>query len=277
MIRVLNLVIKRIAILFVALGACLIQLMPFLIMLNLALKNITDKSSKWIPPAYLYLDNFLNVWNDAELGRALNNTFVITIFSVLLVVFLGALAAYPLARYQTRLNKFVYLFSISILIVPPLTILVPLYKVVVDMHGINTPWMLMALHVTFQLPLVIFLYTGFIKSIPRDLDEAAMIDGCSRFGIFFRIIMPILKPVTATAMILVGLAVWNDYQFSLFFLQKPSTQTFPVVLAQFFSQYQNNVSWVAAGSLLSMIPMTVLYIFLQKYFISGLAEGAVKG
>ncbi|MCG2755060.1 MAG: carbohydrate ABC transporter permease, partial [Desulfobacteraceae bacterium] len=138
-------------------------------------------------------------------------------------------------------------------------------------------WMLVALHVTFQLPLVIFLYTGFIKSIPRALDEAAMIDGCSRFGIFFRIIMPLLKPVTATAMILVGLAIWNDYQFSLFFLQRPSTQTFPVVLAQFFSQHQNNVSWVAAGSLLSMIPMTVMYIFLQKYFISGLAEGAVKG
>ncbi len=268
---------KRFLLPIVALGACLIQLMPFLIMLNLAFKNITDKSSKWIPPAYLYLDNFVNAWTEAELGRAINNTFVITIFSGLLVVCLGALTAYPLARYPTRLNNFVYLFSISILIVPPLTILVPLYKVVVDMHGINTPWMLVALHVTFQLPLVIFLYTGFIKSIPRDLDEAAMIDGCSRFGIFFRIIMPLLKPVTATAMILAGLAVWNDYQFSLFFLQRPSAQTFPVVLAQFFSQYQNNVSWVAAGSLLSMIPMTVMYIFLQKYFISGLAEGAVKG
>ena len=272
-----NSIVKRIVIIVVISVACLIQLMPLLIMLNLAFKNVIDKSSKWVPPTYLYLNNFANAWIEAELGRALFNTFVITTFSVLLVVCLGTLASYPLARYPTRLNNLVYMFSISILIVPPLTILVPLYKVVVDMHGINTPWMLIALHVTFQLPFVIFLFTGFIKSIPRDLDEAAIIDGCSRFGVFFHIILPVLKPVTATAMILVGLAVWNDYQFSLFFLQRPSSQTFTVVLAQFFSQFQNNISWVAAGSLLSMIPMTILYIFLQRYFISGLAEGAVKG
>lgn len=268
---------RRVLVPGVAVVACLIQLMPFWIMLNLAFKDATDKSSKWLPPLYVYLQNFANAWTEAELGRALVNTLVITIFAALLVIGLGALAAFPLARYPTRLNNLIYLFSISILIVPPLTTLVPLYKVVVDMQGINSPWMLMALHVTFQLPLVIFLYTGFIKSVPRDLDEAAMLDGCSRFGVFFRVVMPLLKPVTATALILVGLAVWNDYQFSLFFLQKPAAQTFPVVLARFFSQYQNNVSWVAAGSLLSMIPMTVLYVFLQKYFVSGLAEGAVKG
>jgi raffinose/stachyose/melibiose transport system permease protein len=133
------------------------------------------------------------------------------------------------------------------------------------------------IHTTFFLPTVIFLFTGFIRTIPRELDEAALIDGCSRYSIFFRIIFPLLKPVTASVVILTMLGIWNDYQFSLFFLQKRAVQTVPLVLSQFFSQYQNNLPLAAAGSLLSMLPMTLIFILLQKYFISGLAEGAIKG
>ncbi len=104
-----------------------------------------------------------------------------------------------------------------------------------------------------------------------------MIDGMSRFSLFFRIIMPLLKPVTVTVMILTGVNVWNDYQFSVFFLQSSESHTLTVALSSFFSQYVNNVGWVAAGSLLSSLPIIILYLFLQKYFISGLSSGAVKG
>ncbi|WP_236687341.1 carbohydrate ABC transporter permease [Geobacillus sp. ZGt-1] len=128
-----------------------------------------------------------------------------------------------------------------------------------------------------NLPITIFLFTGFINTIPRELDEAAMIDGMSRFSLFFRIIMPLLKPVTVTVMILTGVNVWNDYQFSVFFLQSSESHTLTVALSSFFSQYVNNVGWVAAGSLLSSLPIIILYLFLQKYFISGLSSGAVKG
>jgi len=187
------------------------------------------------------------------------------------------LAAYPLARYRTRWNNFIYILSISTLIVPALTVLVPLYKLIVGMHGISTYWSMVFVLTTFFLPTTIFLYTGFIRTIPRELDEAALIDGCNRYEIFFRIIFPLLKPVTASVIIIVMLGVWNDYRFSLFLLQKPIVQTVPLVLSQFFSQFQNNLPLAAAGSMLSMIPMAVVYLFLQKYFISGLAEGAVKG
>ena len=213
-----------------------------------------DLSSKWMPPTYLYLENFTNVWEKANLGRALFNTAAITVLVVILVVLVGAFAAYPLARYPTRRNNFVYLLSISILVVPALTILVPLYKFVVDMGGINTYWAITLIHTTFALPLSIFMFTGFIRTIPKELDEAALIDGCSRFSIFFRVIMPLLKPVTASIVIFVGLSTWNDYTFSLFFLQRAQMQTTTVVLSQFFSQYSNNAAWVAAGSLISMIP-----------------------
>jgi raffinose/stachyose/melibiose transport system permease protein len=256
---------------------CALHLIPFFLLLNLSLKTRQDTSSKWAPPSYLYLDNLVDVWTQARLGQAILNNLIITVCSVTLVVFVGMMAAYPLARYRTRWNNFVYTLSIAILIVPALTVLVPLYKFVVDLHGINSYWAIILIHTTFFLPTVIFLFTGFIRTIPRELDEAALIDGCGRYAIFFRIVFPLLKPVTASVIILTMLGIWNDYRFSLFFLQRRAVQTVPLVLSQFFSQFQNNLPLAAAGSLLSMIPMTLIYLFLQRYFVSGLAEGAVKG
>ncbi len=163
------------------------------------------------------------------------------------------------------------------MIVPALTILVPLYKFVVDIGGINTRWAIILVHITFSLPLTIFLFTGFIGSVPRELDEAALIDGCNRFQIFFKIILPLLKPITSTVIILVGVGIWNDYQFSVFFLQKRDVATITVSLSQFFSQFQNDLSYVAAGCIIGMLPLAVLYMALQKYFIKGLSDGAIKG
>ena len=269
--------IKKIPTYLLGLLICVVHLIPFYLLFNLAFKSQQNTSSTWIPPKTLYLQNFIDVWTQSRLGRAIYNDFFITLFTVALVIFVGVLAAYPLARYRTRWNNFIYTLSISTLIVPALTVLVPLYKLIVGMHGISTIWSMVFVLTTFFLPTTIFLYTGFIRTIPRELDEAALIDGCNRYEIFFRIIFPLLKPVTASVIIIVMLGVWNDYRFSLFLLQKPMVQTVPLVLSQFFSQFQNNLPLAAAGSMLSMIPMALVYLFLQKYFISGLAEGAVKG
>lgn len=255
----------------------IVHLIPFYILLSMALKPAEDTSSKWVFPTNMTMENFSNAWNQAHLSQALINNFIITGCSVVLIVLIGAFASYPLSRFPTKWNQFVYLLCISCLIVPALTILVPLYSMIVDMGGINTHWAAILTQVTFQLPLTIFLFTGFISSVPRELDEAGLIDGCNKFAIFFRIILPLLKPITATVIILTGLNVWNDYQFSIFFLQKADVQTIPVALSQFISQFQNQISWVAAGCVIGMLPVTILYLFLQKYFIRGLADGAVKG
>ncbi|HLY28690.1 MAG TPA: carbohydrate ABC transporter permease [Aggregatilineales bacterium] len=260
--------------LMILIGA--IHIIPFYILVNLATKSPQDVSSKWTPPSYLFLDNFTNAWQNATLDKALINNIIITSSTVAIVIIIGALAAYPLSRFPTRLNNFVYTLSISFLIVPALTILVPLYKLMVDIGGINTYWGVILCQVTFFLPITIFIFTGFMRAIPRELDEAGLIDGCSRFEIFFRIIMPLLNPAISTVVILVGLGVWNDYQFSIFFLQKRQVQTVPVALSQFISQFQSNINWVAAGALLSALPIVIVYIFLQKYLIKGLTEGAIK-
>ncbi|KRE69742.1 carbohydrate ABC transporter permease [Paenibacillus sp. Soil750] len=255
----------------------ILHILPFYILLTSSFKKDSDLSSKWSIPHYLYTGNFTNAWVNAKLGKAFINTSVITVIVIILLIVLGTISSYPLARYKTRLNRMMYLFFIAALIVPPLTILVPLYKFYVDLGALNTYWGIILLHVTFYLPITIFLYTGFISSIPRELDEAAMMDGSTRLGVIFKLIVPLLKPVTATVIILNGVNVWNDYQFSTFFLQKTAIRPFTVALSAFFGQYTSNVGWVAAGSVIAALPLAVLYLFLQRYFIHGLSAGAVKG
>ncbi|MBH0230659.1 carbohydrate ABC transporter permease [Halobacillus yeomjeoni] len=256
----------------------LMHIIPFYILMTTSFKNSSDFSSKWLFPDYLDFSNFSNAWTQAQMGTALFNNVVITVISVTALIVLGSLAAYPLARVASRLNKVMYISFVAVMIVPPLTILVPLYKFIVDIGGLNTIWAVVLVHVSFWLPLTIFLYTGFIRStIPKELDEAAMIDGASRLQIFFRVVFPLLKPVTASVIIITGMFVWNDYQFSVFFLQDKDAHTITVALSQFFSQYSNDVGLVAAGSLLGMLPMVIVFLFLQKYFIAGLSSGSVKG
>lgn len=254
-----------------------VHMVPFYILINMSFKPIEDTSSKWQPPASLYWGNFANAWNEAQLGQAVLNNMIITFAAVLLVVLIGAFAAYPLARHQTRWNRFVYMLIISCLIVPALTILVPLYKFIVDIGGINTYWAIILTQVTFSLPMTVFLFTGFVSTVPKELDEAGLIDGCGRYGIFLKIILPLLKPITATVVILIGVQVWNDYQFSVFFLQKKSMMTIPVTLTGFISQFHSNVNWVAAGCFIGMMPLVAVYLFLQKYFVKGMVDGAIKG
>lgn len=254
-----------------------VHIIPFYVLINMSFKLPTETTSKWRFPVDASWDNFANAWQEADLLRAIFNNVFITISAVALVVIVGALASYPLARHQTRFNMFIYTVSVSCLIVPALTILVPLYKFIVDLGGINTYWAAILTQVTFALPMTIFLYTGFINTVPRELDEAGLIDGSSRMGIFFRIILPLLKPITATVIIIMGVQIWNDYQFSIFFLQKVQVQTIPVALSQFISQFSNQLNWVAAGCLIGMMPMAIVYLCLQKYFIKGMADGAIKG
>ncbi|OBZ13163.1 carbohydrate ABC transporter permease [Bacillus sp. FJAT-26390] len=260
-----------------ALLIVIVHIIPFYLLVNMAFKPSSDLSSKWAPSSTLYFGNFVDAWERAGLDTALINNMIITVCTMLLGILIGSMASYPLSRYKSKLNQVVYMVCVSCLVVPGLTILVPLYRLVVDVGGVNTHWAIILVHVTFILPMTIFLYAGFVSSIPKELDEAALIDGCNHFEIFYRIIFPLLKPITATVVIILGMQVWNDYQFSVFFLQNVHYRTIPVALSSFISQFQSNISWVAAGCLIAMMPMTIIYMFFQKYFIKGMADGAIKG
>jgi raffinose/stachyose/melibiose transport system permease protein len=255
-----------------------IHIVPFYILITMSLKRNNDFSSRWAFPSHISWANFTDAWQQASLGPAFLNTTIITVVAAALLIFFGSLAAYPLARRTTRLNRYVFVFFIAIMVIPPLTALVPLYKMVVAMGMINTRTIAILNNTAAFLPLTIFLYAGFIKStIPKELEEAALIDGATTLGIFFKVIFPLLKPVTATVLILSCVYIWNDYQFAIFFLQDKSVHTITVAMSSFFSQNVDNLNLVAAAALMAILPMTVLFLFLQKYFIKGLAAGSVKG
>ncbi|WP_173915461.1 carbohydrate ABC transporter permease [Halobacillus sp. Marseille-Q1614] len=255
-----------------------IHIIPFYILITTALKTRGDFSSRWSLPEYFTLENFAIAWQEANLGPAFVNSIIITFFAAVLLILFGSMAAYPLARRATKLNKAAMMFFISIMVIPPLTALVPLYQLVVDMGMLNTRTVAVLNNVAAFIPLTIFLYAGFIRStIPKELEEAAKIDGASTIGIFFRVVFPLLKPVTASVLIIACVFIWNDYQFAIFFLQSSDVQTLTVAMASFFGENQHNLGLVAAAAFIAMIPMAVLFLFLQKYFIAGLSSGAVKG
>ncbi len=253
-----------------------VHFIPIYILLGVAAKSSMDITSKWILPGYVEWNNFKEALNGGNMLLALKNTAIITVFSVFFVTVIGAFSAYPLARNRSRLNTVVKSFILGIMMIPGLSVLVPLYSTMVKIHGISTYWGIIVVLVTFNLPMSIFLFSNFIAGIPVALEEAAFIDGCNPIQTFFKIILPQLKPVVASVVILTGVGCWNDYQFSLYFLQSPQYRTIPLAVASYFSQTANNMNAAAASALLGVLPVLLLFIFLQKYFIKGMVDSAIK-
>lgn len=254
----------------------LVYCSPFYILTGIAFKPTTDLSSHWSFPKSPTMENFRMAIEQGNIFTSLKNTILITVIVVMLIVLVGSLAAYPLARNKSRGNRVIKSFILGIMMVPPLSILVPLYSILVDMGGINQYWGIVIILLTFELPQAIFLYTNFIASIPDALDEAASIDGCGPIRTFFYIILPQLKSVTASVVILSGIHCWNDYQFSLYILQSTKMNTVTLSISSFFSQTTSNLNAASAAALLAILPVVVCFLFLQKYFIKGMIDSAIK-
>ncbi len=255
----------------------LIHFVPFYILISVSFKKQMDLSSRWSFPNYIHVENFILALEKGNLLRALGNTMIITVISVILIVMVGSMAAYPLSRVKSKSNRILLSIILAVMMIPPLSVLVPLYKTLVAMKGINTYWGIILISVTYNLPISIFLFSNFIATIPTALDEAAMIDGCSRISVFYKIILPNLKPVTASVVILTGVYVWNDYSFQMYVLQKKNMRTVTLAISSFFTENAANLNAGAAAALLVIIPPIILYLTMQKYFVKGIADGAVKG
>ncbi len=257
--------------------AAIVHFLPFYIVFTVAFKAKTDLSSRWSLPTDLYLGNFKLAIENANIFNAMKNSLIITVITVALVMFIGAMAAYPLSRIRSKFNRGILLLVVGIMMVPPLSVLVPLLTMMSKMNLISTYTGIILVLLTFQLPMSIFLYANFITTLPLSLDEAARIDGCNHLQTFYYIILPLLKPVTASVVILTGVNIWNDYQFSLYLLQATDMKVVTLAVSSFFASNSSNLGAAAAAALLAISPIAILYIFLQKYFIQGMVDGAVKG
>ncbi|RED55959.1 carbohydrate ABC transporter permease [Cohnella lupini] len=260
----------------IGLALALLHLMPLYIAVTVAFKKTTDLSSRWQFPSYLYWDHFKDAIATGHLLRAFGNSLILTVATATLLVLVGSVTAYPLARIKTRLSRSLMNVILGVMMIPTLSIIVPLYSMMQQFQAINTYWGIILVLTTFNLPLCIFLYANFINTIPKELDEAAKVDGCGSYRLFYQIILPQLKPVTAAVIILKGLKVWNDYEFPLYFMQKPQNQTITLAISHFFSDTSSYFGSASAAALMAVVPVVIIFLALQKNFISGLSEGAVK-
>lgn len=257
--------------------ACAVQLVPFYITLTTALKPRTDLSSQWLMPTQgVYWQNFQTAVVEGGILRAIGNSAIVTVATTVLVCVLGALAAYPLARRPTLGNRLVLGGIVALIMIPPLSILVPVYTLMAQLDWINTYWGATALMVASQLPLSIFLYANFMRSLPLSIEEAATVDGAGTVQTLLRIVFPMLKPVTATVIILTSVTVWNEYALSVFILRDPAVRTTAPAIGTFFASQGSDPNAAAAAALLTVVPVLAAYLVLQRYFIKGMVAGAEK-
>lgn len=266
--------------LFIGLGLglmVLIQLVPFYITLTTALKHKTDLSSQWLPPSQgIAWDNFAVAVSSGHILTAMMNSAIVTVVATVLVCLLSALTAYPLARRLSKPNAVISFGFIGLMMVPPLSVLVPLYSMMASFHALNTYWGIILVMVAGNLPVSVFLYTSFIRSLPISIEEVATVDGAHVWQVLFQIVFPMLKPVTATVVILTSVNVWNEFALSGFFLTSPDRRTIAPAIASFFGGNQSDLGAAAAASLISVIPVLLVYLALQKYFIKGMVAGSIK-
>lgn len=253
-------------------------LVPLVTTVGIALKTRYDLLINPIGwPHPVVWGNIGTAWQDGDLGIALLNSVIITTCGVLGLVVIGSSAAYPLARRVGRWPSGLYLYFILGLIVPLQLGLIPLYRAWQWLGLVDSQLGVILIQIGELLPLTIFLFTGFIKTVPRELEEAAAIDGASQFRTFWTIVFPLLRPVTATVIIVTSLVIWNDFLIPLLFLQQPDLQTIPLAIYGFVGEYSQSWNLIFASIVVSSLPIIALFLILQRSFIKGLTGGALKG
>jgi len=262
---------------FVALLA-IVFLFPLYVALLMSLKTAqqTFQSFYALPPG-LNLSNFVSAWQTSHYPTAIVNSLIVTAISVALIVFASALAGYAIARRNKPFYNLIFVLFLSGMMVPFQVTMLPLYKLGKSLHLINTHWGITLVYGGMGVQMGVLFYTGFVKGISREIEEAARIDGCSTPGIFARIVLPLLKPVTATVLVLNALYIWNDFLLPLLYLQDKQYRTIPLQQYFFFGQYSSDLNLAFAYAVMGMIPIVAFFLFMQRFIIKGIAAGAVKG
>jgi raffinose/stachyose/melibiose transport system permease protein len=254
-------------------------IVPFLFIISQALKPSREASTlafSW-PSEVLLVENFLEVieYREFMLLRAFWNSIVLTVASVVIVVVLGALIAYVIQRRPSAFTKVLSGFVLAGLIIPPAV--VPTVFLLQDLNLFRTLHGLVLIEVAFGISFVIVLFRGFIATIPKELDEAAIIDGAGPLRLFFQIIFPLLRGVIITAVILVSISVFNDFVNPLYFLPGDENVTVQLTLFNFQSQFITKYNLLFMNILLITIPLLVLFLFFNRKIVAGMTAGAVKG
>lgn len=226
-------------------------------------------------PAKLMFENYIEVIRQSNMIRSFFNSLIISLFCVIIGILVSSMAAYVISRYKSKLNRFCFYFFFVGLIAP--INYITTLRVMKFLNIMNTYRGMILLNAALAIPFAVFLFHGFIVTVPREIDEAGVIDGCGALSLYFRIVFPLLKPVTITASVLTFISSWNDFITPLYVLNDSKKWGMIISVYNYWGLYTSDWNLICAVIVLTLLPITVVYIFAQKYIIAGMTAGSVKG
>jgi raffinose/stachyose/melibiose transport system permease protein len=228
-------------------------------------------------PTKLNLEGYKTVFQNSPFPRYFLNSLLVTVISLALIILIGSLAAYACVRWRSRYSRWIYLFFVAGLTVPIKIGSINLLQIMIKLGLLDTTWSVIPVYVAMGLPIAVFTLYEFIRGIPSELTEAALMDGAGPFTIYWRIILRLVRPALATVAIFNLVPIWNDLWFPLIFIRKDDQRTLILGVTRLFGEYQTDWSKILAVLSLSCVPVILLYLTMAKQFIAGLTAGAVKG
>lgn len=238
--------------------------------------DILKKPIRYIPDPVTF-ENYIRAWVNCNFSRYFGNSMKIALVSVICIVVIAIMVGYALSRYRFKGRNLFMLLLLCIQFIPHAVLLIPLFNTFHVMHLIGKPLAVILVCITFQFPFNSILMRGFISGIPYTLEEAAQIDGCSRFMAVIKVILPMLVPGIVTTAAFAFIGVWNEFLFSMMFLNDAANYTIPIGLKMMQGEYNISYGAMAAGAIIAMLVPVALFAYLQKYLVTGLSAGAVKG
>jgi multiple sugar transport system permease protein len=260
-------------------GIVVFCLFPFYWMVNISLKSGPDLSSADLLPPNPTLKNYESIFQNSDFTNGLKNSAIVALTVTFLSLVIGSFAAYALARLKVRGKFWILAIILSVSTFPGIAIAAPLFKLWTDIGLFDTLIGLIIPYLTFALPLTIYVLTSFFREIPKDLEEAALVDGATRFQAFYKVVIPLAAPGMATAAILAFIAAWNEFLFAITLTSSQDARTVPASIAFFTGsvQYEVPLGTISAASVVISIPLIVMVLLFQKRIVAGLTAGAVKG
>lgn len=253
--------------------------MPFFLVIINSIKESSEfVANPFSWPVKAMWSNYANAFQTMNFTTAFGNSLFICVVATLASSVLSAMNAYVLSRKKWKINKIIFMILVAAMVIPFQVIMIPLVKIYGSGFRLaNNIFLVTLLHIGLNIPFPTFLYCGFMSGIPVELDEAALIDGAAPEKTFFKIIFPLLKPITITCVVFTALSIWNDYILASTFLSLKAVKTLPLMTYAFLSSHSADYSPMMAGLVLTMLPVLILYLVGQRYIIDGIVAGSVKG
>lgn len=260
-------------------AVALLYLAPLAIILNYSFKTKKELylSSPLALPQSLNLENYVKAFDKLNMKATFFNTLFYTAVSVVILALLCGTTAWAIARCKHKLFKFFYVYFIIGILIPYQALFLPIYTIGYKLHLTNTRYGIIFMYVATGISFGVFLMTSFMSTVPIELEESARIDGCSVYKTYFSIVLPLLKPSMATLIIMQAFQIWNDYLLASLYVSKKQLKTLTVAISSLFSAQSSDYTTAMAAIVISVVPIAILFLSLQKYFIKGMTVGAVKG